>query len=169
MEKPDAEKIDKSCFPRTQASLKEVFGNNHEAQPVLAGRADGSSDKKYSLTEAAINELFLAALEIVEATEKQVELVTRSEVNREEFLEGCTQLLAIYDEYLQLLEDELAASAQAIDSGHDVDHRVREELIRLHASIEQNGAVLVGVYGFFWELQSGDDLQPPAGSGALPV
>jgi hypothetical protein len=92
------------------------------------------------------DEFFSAAVELAELADTFFGPDKSLESFKGNFDGDCKDLLRLYDEFLNILEEELQASTQPASISAGFDRSKRESLIRLHAAIQCNRALIASLF-----------------------
>jgi hypothetical protein len=95
-------------------------------------------------------ELLTVASELSGATQQLLEVMTESELAPEEILDQATQLLSVYDEYLEVLEMEIDSADQSDSVSEEAPQKPMDppnDLIGLYLVFDYDREVLRTVFG----------------------
>ncbi len=121
---------------------------------VLTQEPGGSSKEKLKTAVShdktwPLAELSNAASELAEATEKLMELMMEPGVTPDQALEQGTELLSVYDEYLEVLETEIESTAEAplLNDDEKESQQGPDDLIGLYLIFDYDREILRTVFG----------------------
>jgi hypothetical protein len=150
-------------FIRDAGIRSDTIQNTNAAPEKENGSsAPKTSDAGSDENESDTTELFSIAFELSDATETCLKLLAEPGVEATEIRNHSTELLAAYDEYLEVLADELGAPQESTATDSDTARLVREDLIRLHARFECSRELLLGLFAVAEEQLSGNDSEAAA-------
>jgi hypothetical protein len=147
--KPNTARGDSS--PR---SIKEILGHFWRRKLRSFRKTMSESlvvaEKKSNLEMA---ELLMAGSELVDATEVFLQSATEAELARPEMQRRWLELLAIYDEYLDILKKKIEVRNDPSVPKEDVAHR--DDLTKLFVAFDHDRQLLAGVLTI-WKEGSGE-------------
>jgi hypothetical protein len=131
---------------RKQKDLSmQAFDRSFKQSPLRSGRTVEAGVRSQTESPGA-DEFFSAAVELAELADTFFGPDKSLESFKGDFDGDCKDLLRLYDEFLNILEEELQAGTQPASISNGFDRSKRESLIRLHAAIQCNRALISSLF-----------------------